>query len=252
MKYYFLVTYLPDIQRDDKKIKVRFADLLAEKFFIRTEDWREIERLLLARDVLLLEKLLSGKDADVENTLYDRGFWKERIRSPKDVPDFLQEFLQKHAEERSFGPEEVNRLHETYYDHVFHTANPFLRDYFELQKRLRNTLAALRARRKGLPPSDHLVGEGEIVEPLGRSSAEDFGLVREIPWIEKLLKAKDPLQLEDAVEQILWDYLDEQTTKYHFDFELILAYMLKVQLLEKRLALSEERGMEIVRHLEGV
>ena len=60
------------------------------------------------------------------------------------------------------------------------------------------------------------------------------------------------LQLEDTIEQILWDYLDEQTTQVYFDFEVILAYLLKLQLLEKRLALSEERGMEIVRHLEGV
>ena len=115
-----------------------------------------------------------------------------------------------------------------------------------------DVVAAIRARRKGLPPSDHVLGEGEIVEQLGRASAEDFGLGQEIPWIERLLEARDPLQLEDTIEQILWDYLDEQTTQVYFDFEVILAYLLKLQLLEKRLALSEERGMEIVRHLEGV
>ncbi len=90
------------------------------------------------------------------------------------------------------------------------------------------------------------------MEQLGRASAEDFGLGQEIPWIERLVEARDPLQLEDTIEQILWDYLDEQTTQVYFDFEVILAYLLKLQLLEKRLALSEERGMEIVRHLEGV
>jgi len=253
MKYYFLVTYLPDIQRDDKKIKFRFADLLGEKYYIEPDDWREIELLLLARDIFLLEKLLSGKDADVEHTLYDKEFWKEQIKAPKEVPVFLEEFLQRHAEERSFGPEQVNRLHEIYFDHVIRsTANPFLRDYFEFEKLLRNTLAAIRARRKGLPPSDHILGAGEIVEQLGRSSAEDFGLGQEIPWIERLAEMKDPLQMEDALEQILWDYIDEQTTQVYFDFEVILAYLLKLQLLERRLALSEEQGMEIVRHLEGV
>ena len=253
MKYYFLVTYLPDIQRDDKKVKVRFADLLDEAYYIAPEDWRQVELVLLARDFLLLEKLLSGKEAQVEHTLYDKEYWKEKVKAPKEVPEYLEAFLQGFAEQRVFGPEEVNRLHGIYYDHVIHTTtNPFLRDYFEFEKLLRNVLAAIRARRMGLPPSDHVLGEGEVVEQLGRSSAEDFGLGQDIPWVERLAENRDPLELEDAIEQILWDWLDEQTTQVYFDFEVVLAYLLKLELLEKRLALSEERGMEIVRHLEGV
>jgi hypothetical protein len=253
MKYYFLVTYLPEIQRDDKKVKLRFADLLAEREYMAPEDWRQIELVLLAGDFLYLEKLLSGKDADVEHSIYEKEFWKEQVKAPKEVPDYLEEFLQTIAEEKSFGPDEVNQLHQIYYDHAIQAAsNPFLKEYLAFEMLLRNVLAAIRARRKGLPPADHVLGEGEIVEQLGRASAEDFGLGQEIPWIERLVEARDPLQLEDTIEQILWDYLDEQTTQVYFDFEVILAYFLKLQLLEKRLALSEERGMEIVRHLEGV
>jgi hypothetical protein len=253
MKYYFLVTYLPEIQRDDKKVKLRSADLLAEREYMAPEDWRQIELVLLAGDFLYLEKLLSGKDADVEHSIYEKEFWKEQVKAPKEVPDYLEEFLQTIAEEKSFGPDEVNQLHQIYYDHAIQAAsNPFLKEYLAFEMLLRNVLAAIRARRKGLPPADHVLGEGEIVEQLGRASAEDFGLGQEIPWIERLIEARDPLQLEDTIEQILWDYLDEQTTQVYFDFEVILAYLLKLQLLEKRLALSEERGMEIVRHLEGV
>jgi hypothetical protein len=253
MKYYSLVTYLPEIQRDDKKLKLRFADLLAEREYMAPEDRRQIELVLLGHDFLLLEKLLAGKDADVEYSLYEKEFWKEQIKAPKEVPEFLEAFLQRMAEEKSFGPEEVNQLHGIYYDHAIQTAtNPLLKEYLAFEKLLRNVLAAIRARRKGLPPADHILGGGEIVEQLGRSNAEDFGLGQEIPWIERVIAARDPLQLEDAIEQILWDYLDEQTAQLYFDFEVILAYLLKLQLLEKRLALSEERGMEIVRHLEGV
>ena len=89
MKYYFLVTYLPEIQRDDKKVKLRFADLLAEREYMAPEDWRQIELVLLARDFLLLEKLLAEKEADVEYSLYDKEFWKEQVKAPKEVPDYL-------------------------------------------------------------------------------------------------------------------------------------------------------------------
>ncbi|MBN2172339.1 MAG: DUF2764 family protein [Candidatus Krumholzibacteriota bacterium] len=253
MKYYFLVTLLPDIRRDDRKIALRFADLIDEKRFIAPDDWREVERLLLARDILLLEKLLSGKDPDVEPTLHDKAFWQEQIRAPREGPEFLQEFLRRHAEERSFGPEAVDRLWEGYYDHVVRsTDSPLLRDYFQFEKLLRNVLAAVRARRRGLAPSDHVLGEDEVAERLGRSGAEDFGLGREFPWIERLAETKDPLELVDAVEGILWDHLDERIRRYTFEFEVVLAHLLKLRLLEKRLALSEERGMEIVSNLEAV
>mgnify|MGYP001824229270 CR=1 FL=1 len=53
-----------------------------------------------------------------------------------------------------------------------------------------------------------------------------------------------------AVEQITWDYLEEKTQQSYFEFDVVLAYLLKLQLLEKRLTMSEAEGMEIVRQLE--
>ena len=66
MKYYFLVTYLPEIQRDDKKVKLRFADLLAEREYMAPEDWRQIELVLLARDFL---PLLFDRDLPGDTTV---------------------------------------------------------------------------------------------------------------------------------------------------------------------------------------
>ncbi len=253
MKYYFLVTYLPEIKRDDKKIRLGFADLLGERDFIPARDWKEIERLQLGRDIFLLERLLSGKDVEVPYTLYDRQFWIDQIKAPSEAPPFLEGFLRERAAEKTFGPEEVNRLYALYYHHVIETtSNPFLREYFSFERLLRNVLAAVRARKKGLSPADHLLGNGdEILEQLGRSNAEDFGLGQELPWIERLTATTDPLGLEETQEQILWEYIDRRTANRYFDFEVVLAYLLKVQILERRLALSEEQGMEIVRQLEG-
>ena len=65
MKYYFLIAYLPEIQVDDKKIKYRLADLLDEKFHISENDWRDMELVLLAGDMLQIERLLFDKDTDI-------------------------------------------------------------------------------------------------------------------------------------------------------------------------------------------
>ncbi len=250
MKYYFLVTYLPDIHRDDKKIKLRFGDLLEERENIAPADWRQVELVLLARDVLLLERLLNSKDVDVEHTCYTKEYWVDQVKAPKEAPPFLEEFL-KEVKDEGFGPSEVDRLYGIYYNHILEEASSsLLGDYFRFEKDLRNILAAIRARRLGLSPADVLLGEGELVEQLGRSSADDFGLGQDMPWMDRLLESKDPLQLEDVVEEILWEYIEERIQQNHFEFDVVLAYLLRLQLLEKRLALSEERGMEIVRQLE--
>ena len=250
MKYYFLVTYLPEIHRDDKKIKLRFGDLLNEKDNIDPADWQQIELLLLSRDIFLLERLLSGKDAEVEHTLYAKEYWKDQVKAPKEAPPYLEEFLLA-VKEKGFGPRAADSLYEIYYEHVLEkTTSSLLNDYLLFEKNLRNILAAIRARKQGLPPADHVLGGGELVEQLGRSSADDFGLGQDMPWIDRLLEAKDPLQLEETVEEILWEYIEERIRQNHFEFDVVLAYLLRLQLLEKRLALSEERGMEIVRQLE--
>jgi len=239
MKYYFLISYLPDLRREDKKIKVRFGDLLAEKNQIAEEDWLQVELITLAHDISLIEKLRSGKDLEVEHTLCDPEFWKS-----------LVEFFQSGGAER-LEPHQVNFLWEAYYDHgIETTTSDFLRDYFLFEKDLRNIIAAVRARRKGLGPSDHLVGESDVVDILSRSSAEDFGLGKEYPWVERLVQIQDPVQLEDTIEQVVWEYLDQRTEHLDFEFDVVLAYLLKLELLEKRLSLSEEQGMAVVRQLE--
>ena len=252
MKYYFLVTYLPEIHRDDRKIKLSFGDILKERDHIAQADWRDIELLLIADDIFLLERLLSGKDPEAEYAYYGKQFWKEQIKAPKELPAFLDEFL-KNVISEEFGPGEVNALYGIFYEYAVEKANsPLLRDYFLFEKELKNILAAIRARNLGFSPAAHLLGSGERVEQLGRSNADDFGLGQEVPWIDRLLNVEDPLLMEDTVEQIRWDFLEERIQQKNFEFEVVLAYLLKLQLLEKRLALSEEQGMEIVRELEGL
>lgn len=251
MKYYFHVSYLPEIQRDDKKLRLRISDLLAERLHVTERDWAQVELLLLEGDVLQIERLLSGKDVQVEYQLHGRDFWKEQIRSSKDIPEcFLGVFDTLVLEGPS--PRNLDLLYGSYYAYAIeHASSAFLRDYLLFRRDLRNILAALRARRRGLSPSDHLVGEeGDITDALSRSTAEDFGLSSHYPWIERLIAAKEPVETEETIQEIVWETLDEMTQHLDFDFEAILAYLLKLQLLERRLALSEDTGMEIVRHLE--
>jgi hypothetical protein len=252
MKYYFLSSYLPEIHRDDIKIRVTLGEFLEERFHIAERDWNEIELVLLGRDVFIIEELLSGRSVSMEHSLFGVEFWRDQIKSPKEGPDFLLSFLRT-VDPRKFGPAEIDKLYAAYFEHVLSTTNNgFIRAYFTFQQDFRNVVAALRARRKGLDPSEHVIGEGEVVKLLSSSSAEDFGLGGEYPWLERLIKAEAPHERQEVIDRILWDYLDENTGPDPFDFRVILAYLLKLEILHRQLALSEERGMEKVRRLGGL
>lgn len=252
MKYYFLASYLPEIQKDDLKIRFSLRELLEERFHIPEPDWKEIELVLLGRDLVILERLLSGKTVSIEHSLFSLEFWQDQIKSPKEGPEFVLDFLRS-TDLRSVGFKEIDRLYASYYEHVLAaTTNEFVRDYFTFQQNLRNLMAALRARSRGLDPSEYLIGEGEVVNILSSSTAEDFGLSLEFPWIESLIKAETPHERQAIVEQIQWDYLDEHAGSDPFDFRVILAYLLKLEILERKLALSEDQGMENVRRLGGL
>jgi hypothetical protein len=97
-----------------------------------------------------------------------------------------------------------------------------------------------------------VIGEGETVQILSSSTAEDFGFSLEFPWIESLIKTESPHERQAMVEQIQWDYLDEHAGPDPFEFRVILAYLLKLEILERQLALSEDEGMEKVRRLGGL
>lgn len=251
MKYYFLVSYLPEISRYDIKIRFTLSDLLEERFHLPVADWKEIELVLLGRDILIIEKLLSGKRISLEHSLFTPEFWRDEIKSPKECPDFLQEYLIS-VDPSSFGPKDVDRLYSAYFEYVLATTrNDFLKGYFSFHMDLRNIAAALRARRNRLDPSEHVIGEGDLVEILGISTAEDFGLSGQYPWLENLLKADAPHLRQEAMEHILWDYLDEKSGPDVFGFNVILTFLLKLQFLHERLALSKEKGMEKVRRLGG-
>lgn len=252
MKYYFLASTLPDIQRDDLKVRFSLEELLGERFHIPEPDWKEIELVLLGRDILILEKLLSGKTVSIGHSLFPLEFWQDQIKSPKEGPEFVLDFLRS-ADLQSVGFKEIDRLYAAYFEYVLGaTANAFVREYLTFQQNLRNLLAALRARQKGLDPSEYLIGEGEIVQILSSSTAEDFGLSLEFSWIESLAKAETPHERQAMVDQIQWDYLDEHAGPDPFDFRVILAYLLKLEILERQLALSEDKGMEKVRRLGGL
>ena len=86
---------------------------------------------------------------------------------------------------------------------------------------------------------------------LARSSAEDFGVRKEYDWIEQILNAETPLDIEQTVQWIRWETVDAMIEPNQFEFDVILAYLVKLQILERNLVWSKEQGLDIVKRLEA-
>jgi len=101
----------------------------------------------------------------------------------------------------------------------------------EWETSLRNELVRLRAKNRGIEAEAYLVDSPWITT--ARQLARDaFG-------------QESPLQAEDTLNRARWSYLDELEVGHYFDIEKILVYALRLQILERKALLDEEKGREM-------
>lgn len=161
-------------------------------------------------------------------------------------------------EDEETDPEDENRidtgrpleaaLWEAYYAACAESPCRFLRQWYAFDNTLRNITTAYIAREKHLPIAEQLVGRDEVTEALSRSSAADFGLRNEIEYLEQvvaLLDMKNIIEKEHQLDLIRWKKADELSTFNYFDINLILAYLAKVNIIHRWVALDPVRGREM-------
>ena len=129
---------------------------------------------------------------------------------------------------------------------------PF-REWSEADRNLRNITAALTAREKGLTIAEYMVGDGEVVQQLSRSSAADFGLKGEITYIDSLIGAlsdnENLLDKEHRMDMIRWGIAEEIATFDYFNIGFLLSYVVRLSLVHRWSRLDEQRGRELFSRL---
>lgn len=113
---------------------------------------------------------------------------------------------------------------------------PVTRRWVSFENALRNTLARIRSKTKGVSEADHLKPE-----PPPFVNAQTI--------VEEALKGTDPLEAELRLIEARWRFLTEVEVGHHFDLEALVVYSLKRQLLERRRRFDRESGR---RSLDGL
>lgn len=144
-------------------------------------------------------------------------------------------------------------LFEAYYNDLAASKSHFLKGWGEFDRNLRNIAAAVAAREAGRAVKDVVVGGGEIVEQLSRSSAADFGLRGELPYIDAVIAAvsdeKNIVEKERKIDAIRWSEAEEIAVFDFFNVDYILSYLVKVNIVARWTLLSPEVGRQMLDRL---
>ncbi len=262
--YYYLVAGLPDIIIDNTKKELSVTNFIAEVTEqVNPQDANLFSPLLLCYDNENLLTLLEKKDKEFDaRGNFPREALEMEIKMPEKLPRYMHTFIEAYKEGKRLFTElsTEDQLNWLYYDEVTAHSNAFLQDWFTFDLDLRNVLAGLNSR-KYAEDSDHaeetfsrqrsILCRNDVSELVLKSNAPDFSLASRFSWVEKLLafNREDLVEYEKNVDTLRWDILDELTTFTYFQIETILAFCIKLGMVERWQKLEPEIGKEKLERL---
>ncbi len=114
--------------------------------------------------------------------------------------------------------------------------NEFLRDYYAFDLAVRNAKVRYLNKALGRP------ADKDILDP----GTENTG---EAPKLGSVFEGHDILARERAIDDLYWDKLNSLCELHDFDMNVVLAFILKLHIVDRWHVLDEETGREMFRRL---
>ena len=257
--YYYLISGLPEVKLSDSKAKYDINEItqnilsnLSDKdiklfnYFIYQNDNKN-----LVNAIALSKGLFSPYSVHLEPSIFS----KEEIQkyvNLSNLPNYMVKFLEdnKNTEWENIRHIE-NSLLSLYYEEMIQTGNTFIREYALFMRNLKNILAALNGKALGFSGdeiSKELIGDYPLISALTKSSAADFGLGREIPYINSIIDTfnssdkADPYNLENVECSLVNGFLDRLTSIKSFTTDNLFAYYINLTYAVSINGRNEEEG----------
>ncbi|MBO5217702.1 MAG: DUF2764 family protein [Alistipes sp.] len=181
---------------------------------------------------------------------------EQELSSPKLLPGRVAAVVRAYADQEGEDAESVdfsrsfeNSLYAAYYEECSHSKSRFIRAWSEFDRTLRNVSAAVVARATSRPIESVVVGGGDVVEQLQRSSAADFGLRGELPYIDAVIAAvndeQNLVEKEHKLDMVRWEQAGELAGFDYFNINAILSYLAKINIVARWSLLDPKRGREM-------
>lgn len=180
----------------------------------------------------------------------------EELQSPSRLIEPLAKVVRNYASPESEEAEGVDlsqpfskALMSAYYKECAASKSRLLREWSNVDRTVRNIVAATLARQQGVAVDTVVVGEDFITESLSRSSAADFGLRADVPFVEQLVAAvtdeHNMVEKERKIDNIRWAELSELSTFDYFDLNAVIAYLVKANMVARWALLDAKVGREM-------
>ena len=262
--YYYLISGLPEVKLSDSKAKYDINEItqsilsgLSSKdaklfnYFIYQNDNKN-----LANAIALSKGLFSPYNIHLEPSFFS----KEEIQKYANIsnlPNYMAKFLEdnKNTEWENIRQIE-NSLLNLYYEEMIKDGNAFIREYALFMRNLKNILAALNGRALGFSVdaiAKELIGDYPLINALTKSTAADFGLVKEIPYINNIIETfnssdkADPYNMENIECSLVNEFLERATSIKSFTTDNLFAYYINLTYAVSINGRNEEEGKK---HLE--
>lgn len=146
----------------------------------------------------------------------------------------------------------AKKLDADFYASALKSPIAFIREYFRFDLNLRNAKVRYLNRVLGRPEDQ------DVVTGMGTGEEEDLdidgyrftgGEFEEDLKVQNALESASLLDREQFLDDITWEKIDSLETFHYFDITAVLAYVAKLHIVDRWLALDEEKGRELFRKL---
>lgn len=255
--YYSLVAGLREyaLDADTKGFDAKgiVEEILGE---VSVSDASEVRLLYGYYDCENILALRAGRSAHNPLGNFTREELEQELKAPRLLPQGIARVVMAYADPEGEEAEEIDtaRRFETalfaaYYDACRRARSRFLRAWSEFDRTLRNVTAALAARAASRPVEEVVVGGGDVAEQLQRSSAADFGLRGELPFVDTVIAAMNDeanlLEKERKIDLVRWEEATELATFDYFNINAILSYLVRINIVARWARLDAARGREM-------
>jgi len=257
---------LPALTPDLTRLPLSLKEFKSEISDILTEDDKRLIDLLFYKfdNANLLKYLHKGSTDgfDEERAVFTAAEIRETCSTLKsegrkaqniDVPDYMAAYIKEHYArfDSEVKPAQLpeDRLSALYYGEVCRCSNAFLAEWFEFNLNICNVLTALNCRKYGFDANEYIVGDNDLAQQLRRSASRDLNLPGSMSELLNIAEEQDLMQRERRLDAMRLNHIEEQTFYKTFDIEAVIAYCLRLEILERRLSLDKAAGEHVFRSL---
>ncbi len=255
--YYYLVTALPELSLTDKDLEfnmVSYRDFLMEE--LDPKDAKLLKVLYYPYDIINLVNLIkeNGQEWDLRGS-FTHSELDAMLLVPHTLPEFMQQFYDETRTHWDDWSEKqlIDFATALYIDWSREAPNKFLRQWLYFSQNLKSLLIWLNSHKFKLDANKEVLGNNYEAEYLRNTLFEDVDLRSwDLTFKEALAHFDNPnvALREFLIDQMRWKYLDELEENYSFGIERLMAYVIRLQIINRNIVTTEEAGRERLKQLQ--